>query len=146
MRKITFFLMFTLFAFVLKANDGVMLTLKAEPGKSLDFDVYVTNELQNISVDWGDGNKQVYENVASIQANSDLPTKISGWTTGRMAAERSSSLAASNPATSSHFTFGFSSTITLRSCRRNSELGSLSGSSSWGLGSSPVVYMKPNGY
>lgn len=32
MRKITFFLMFMLFAFVLKANDGVMLTLKAEPG------------------------------------------------------------------------------------------------------------------
>lgn len=82
MRKITFFLMFTLFAFVLKANDGVMLTLKAEPGKSLDFDVYVTNELQNISVDWGDGNKQVYENVASIQANSDLPTKISGTVSG----------------------------------------------------------------
>lgn len=82
MRKITFFLMFMLFAFVLKANDGVMLTLKAEPGKSLDFDVYVTNELQNISVDWGDGNKQVYENVASIQANSDLPTKISGTVAG----------------------------------------------------------------
>ena len=72
MRKITFFLMFTLFAFVLKANDGVMLTLKAEPGKSLDFDVYLVDTWQNISIDWGGGNKQEYTNVAS-NADIDWP-------------------------------------------------------------------------
>ncbi len=81
MRKITFFLMFMLFAFVLKANDGVMLTLKAEPGKSLDFDVYLVDTLQNIGVDWGDGKKVVYENVAS-NPDIDWPTSISGTVAG----------------------------------------------------------------
>ena len=81
MRKITFFLMFMLFAFVLKANDGVMLTLKAEPGKSLDFDVYLVDTLQNISIDWGDGKKVVYENVAS-NPDIDWPTSISGTVAG----------------------------------------------------------------
>ena len=40
MRKITFFLMFMLFASVLKANNEVMLTLTAEAGKTLDFSIY----------------------------------------------------------------------------------------------------------
>ena len=54
MRKITFFLMFVLFASVLKANDEVMLTMTAEPGKTLDFSIYFAEPSQTLNVDWGD--------------------------------------------------------------------------------------------
>ncbi|HIT81265.1 MAG TPA: hypothetical protein IAD09_03355, partial [Candidatus Caccoplasma merdavium] len=65
MRKITFFLMFVLFASVLKANDEVMLTMTAEPGKTLDFSIYFAEPSQTLNVDWGDGQLKPYENIAS---------------------------------------------------------------------------------
>ena len=57
------------------------MTLSAEAGKALDFDVYLVDTLQNIGVDWGDGKKVVYENVAS-NPDIDWPTSISGTVAG----------------------------------------------------------------
>ena len=81
MRKITFFLMFVLFASVLKANDEVMLTMTAEPGKTLDFSIYFAEPSQTLNVDWGDGELKAYENIAS-DPDVDWATVVSGTVAG----------------------------------------------------------------
>ena len=81
MRKITFFLMFVLFASVLKANDEVMLTMTAEPGKTLDFSIYFAEPSQTLNVDWGDGELKPYENIAS-DPDVDWATTVTGTVSG----------------------------------------------------------------
>ena len=81
MRKITFFLMFVLFASVLKANDEVMLTMTAEPGKTLDFSIYFAEPSQTLNVDWGDGQLKPYENIAS-DPDVDWATTVTGTVSG----------------------------------------------------------------
>ena len=82
MRKITIFLSLLFGALGVNAQEQeVMLTMTAEAGGSFDVDVYCASAGQTISVDWGDGELQTYNNIASDQ-EVDWATKIEGTIKG----------------------------------------------------------------
>ena len=66
MKKITFFLVFALCALVAKAQTGdPIMTMKAEPGKVLDFELTCATAGQTMYIDWGDGVVQQYDSIAT---------------------------------------------------------------------------------
>ena len=58
-----------------------MLTMTAEPGKTLDFSIYFADSLQTLNVDWGDGQLKEYTDIASSEVDW-WPTDISGTVSG----------------------------------------------------------------